>query len=957
MSRHRYPDDVLSCRILGPVVVGIDGTVVDLGGPTGRRMLAALSFGDGAPVSDSRLAELVWGDDQPQHMAKALSVVISRLRLALGPIGRRYLERTTAGYALVIPPDWTDRGQFVAAVETGLRQLAEDDAASAVPTLESALTLWRGDPWFELGDSVALAGARAKLAELREVAVEELQAARLACGDIAGAVASLSEAVTEAPYRERRWELLALGLYRSGRQSQALAELRRVRELLINELGIEPGPVLRSLEQHMLAHEPRLLAVGSPKPPPARSESVPPAVTKPLSTLIGRSRELQRLAESVAESRMVTLLGPAGVGKTRLAVEHAANSDREVWFVRLADVRTAEAVVAATAEAVGVVHLDDAPTAQLRRVLENRTGLMIFDNCEHVVDAAAQLVLPLLNGCPGLRILTTSRRVLGVDGEHIMSLDPLPIVDEHGGDGAAVELFLDRVRSNRARCDLAPVELDAIREICGLLDGLPLAIELAASRARAFGPRDIRTHLRDRLDVLGATPLGSISPHASLTAAISWSVDRLAPADRAFLLRLWPFEGGFTWQAAMAVQPPEHRDRAVLAVLAALVDCSVIGADVTTRPTRYRMLETVRRYCHDIDQDPAATEAAHAAWVRRLIAGFVAEGPFLRVGAAFPGLSAELPNIRAGIEYDIEHDPIAAMWTASSVEWVEMGVDALPGGKHLLETALTACPSSAVVARARGLIALSSICFERGYSAEAVRFADMAIVELGDDPAGDEAGRVLLVALLRRVGGALVLRDARLARATIDWFKAESADRSVDPWMKASAMLCEGSTLLLERKQADGEAMLGAAREYAAKCGFTWVQGTADVVLARNLLRADPDPALARTALLAIERAWAVFADRGNPFDLLGVIYAGAHALATLQVREPAIALRAWVIDQAIRIGDDPQRYAHLAGDEGEELMRRLLQEQQGSPAERMGRASTSAELHQMFIDAVRSVC
>ncbi|MFC9440696.1 ATP-binding protein [Nocardia sp. NPDC057030] len=948
---------MLTCRILGPVVVEVDGAVVDLGGAKGRRMLAALSVGDGAPVADSRLAELVWGDDQPRHLATALSVVVSRLRVALGPRGRQYLARTNAGYALVIPPEWTDRGQFVAAVETGLRQLAEDDAAAAVLTFESALTIWRGDPWFELGDSTALAGARARLVELREVAVEEWQAARLACGDTAGAVASLSEAVTEAPYRERRWELLALGLYRSGRQSHALAELRRVRELLIEELGIEPGPVLRALEQKMLAHEPQLLAVGSPKPTPAHSNSTAPAFTKPLSRLIGRARELRRLDQSLGANRAVTLLGPAGVGKTRLALEHAANSAAEVWFVRLADVHAADAVVAAAAAAIGVAHIDDAPISQLRRVLESRTGLLIFDNCEHVVDATAQLTLSLLAGCPRLRVLATSRRVLGIDGEHVMSVDPLPIADERGGDGAAVELFLDRMRSNHTRSDLAPAELDATREICRLLDGLPLAIELAAARARAFGPSDLRTHLRDRLDVLGATPLGSISPHASLDAAIGWSIDRLAPADRAFLVRLWPFEGGFTWQAAMAVQPPAHGDRAVLAVLAALVDCSVIAADVTTRPTRYRLLETVRRYCHGIDPDPADTEAAHAAWVRDLIAGFVARGPFLRVGGAFPALGAELANIRAGIEYDIGHHPVAAMRTASSVEWVSMRVDALPGGKHLLETALAACPRSAAVERARGLIALSSICFEAGDAVEAIRFADLAIVELGDDPAGAEAGTVLLVALLRRAAGALVLRDTRLARATLNWFKAESADRPIAPWMNASALLCEGGTLLLEHKQADGEAMLCAARECAAECGFAWAQGTADVVLARNLLRAEPDPAPARTALLAIERAWAVFAHWGNVFDLLGVIYAGAHALAALNVRETAIALRAWVIDQAIRIGDDPRRYAYLAGAEAEERMERLLPEQQRRAAERLGQASSSAELHEMFVDEVRRVC
>ncbi|MFI7004203.1 BTAD domain-containing putative transcriptional regulator [Nocardia sp. NPDC050175] len=251
--------NTVMCRVLGPIEVEIDGVPVDLRGARPRQLLAALSFAAGASVSNEVLAEYLWGRAALDQPSANVRVVVHRLRAALGPHSGRILELDRCGYRLALPPEHTDHGQFADLVGAGMRALLDGRAAEAVETLRTGLALWHGQPWVELGDSPEVLGARAKLVELRELAVEELQAARLACGDTAEAVAALSEAVIQAPYRERRWELLAVGLFRSGRQADALAELRKVRQVLREQVGVEPGPALRELERRLLDHDPGLL--------------------------------------------------------------------------------------------------------------------------------------------------------------------------------------------------------------------------------------------------------------------------------------------------------------------------------------------------------------------------------------------------------------------------------------------------------------------------------------------------------------------------------------------------------------------------------------------------------------------------------------------------------------------------------------------------------------------------
>ncbi|HZQ31951.1 MAG TPA: BTAD domain-containing putative transcriptional regulator [Mycobacterium sp.] len=895
--------------MLGPLEVEVDGVPVELGGPVPRRLLAALSVAAGAPVSDDALAELVWGSNRPSDIAPTLRVVVYRLRASLGSGGMEALRRTGQGYAFAVGVCDTDHGRFAELVDAGMQALRDGGPEAAAASLEAALRLWRGEPWVELGDAVAVSAARSKLNELRDTAVEELQAARLACGDTARAIAALTEAVTESPYRERRWELLALALYRTGRQTHALAELRRVRQLFIDELGIEPGRALRDLEQRMLGQDRNLLLVETaPQSPHAteRASTPPRTIAKPTTALFGREQELAILGGLLQDHRLVTVTGPAGVGKTRLAIEYAA-AQSDAWLVRLADVHSVEAVAPAIAAAIGLTYVAWDPMLAIQRAVADRPGLLILDNCEHLSDSVAQITVGLLASCRQVRILTTSRRSLNAEAEYVLPLPPLPIATG-GADGPAVGLLLNRVGSNRPDWRPSTNDRKAAREICSALDGLPLAIELAAARERACGLEEIAAHLRHRLDILGETPRGSISPHRSLQAAISWSIDQLPTSDRALLLRLWPFEGGFTWQAAEAVHDVTTV-APVLATLAALVDRSVVVSDLSAGRPRYRMLETIRRYCESVDPDPVATREAHAAWVRT----FAAEKASLLTGhhcaEALRALESELANIRAGIVHDLEHNPTEALRTTGALYWMWVTIGAIHDGDRLIRAALEACPDAAVEDRARGLIALSRTSFHGGDSELALQLANDALASL--ENSADSHEELFLEAHSRKCNALADLDRLAELREAAARFKAESDRCKTPDYLRACALFGIGVVQARDGDPAGAAETFTESRRISARCGFISGEGISEVLLAWANLRQSPrSRATTLHALQGLSRAVRTFERQPNVSDALGALYAGAFALADLG--EPAVAgtLRAAVIEHAGRVGTDPRRYA-----------------------------------------------
>ncbi|MFC5102086.1 AfsR/SARP family transcriptional regulator [Kibdelosporangium philippinense] len=544
---------MLAVRVLGPIEVVAGDTRVDLGGSLPRRLLAALVSAGGQVVADDRLAELVWGAKPPAKAAATLQVYVSRLRRSLGPEGRDLLERDGLGYRFDAARGSVDASRFAELIEVS-RGLSPGEAMHG---LSEALELWRGQPYADLADSDEVDAARGRLTELREVALEERAAARLSSGDATGAVPDLEELVRAAPLRERRWALLVLALYRVGRQGDALAALRRARAVLAEELGVDLGAELQDLERQVLAQDPSLR-----KRPSGR----------PLTSFLGRHSEIDTIDGLFHTQRLISLVGPAGVGKTRLAVEYADDP----WFARLADVRQSGELPSVVADAIGLVAVRDDPVSAVIRAIGDRSGLLVLDNCEHIVEAVADLVVALLPHCPELRVLATSRAPLGVDGEVTVAVQPLPLE-------FAEALLVDRVQAVRPGWQPTDDERTQASRISVALDGLPLAIELAAARARMFGLGEIAERLDDRFAVLGSVPRGSLTAHATLEAAIGWSVDLLSDSDRSLLLRLWPFEGGFTLEAADAVRPAGQSET-TLELLSSLVTRSVVVADTGRCP-------------------------------------------------------------------------------------------------------------------------------------------------------------------------------------------------------------------------------------------------------------------------------------------------------------------------------------------------------------------------------------
>ncbi|BCJ47847.1 hypothetical protein GCM10010168_22060 [Actinoplanes ianthinogenes] len=856
---------MLTCRVLGPVELEVDGVAVHLGGLLPRRLVTVLAAANGRPVTEDALVDLLWGDEPPANPRSSLFAYVSRLRRALG---REALVRTDDGYRLRV--DESDADRFAAAVDHGRELLKDGRAAEAVPVFDRALAAWRGEPFAELaGDAVP---ARARLGELRLVAVEERLAARLTAGDAAGSVGELEEAVRAEPYRERRWELLILAHYRSGRQADALAALRRVRDLLAEDLGLDPGPALQDLERRLLLQDPRLLLAARP----ART-------ARPLTTFLGRDAELAALGTLTAAHRLITLVGPGGAGKTRLALEYAAD---RAWFVRLADAAAPVPAVAAALRLRGST-LDTVTAA-----LADQPGLLLLDNCEHLVEPVAELALHLLAHCPGLRILVTSREPLGVSGERLLPVDPLPPT-------AAVALLTDRIAAQRLGWQPDAGDSAHLARIAAALDGIPLALELAAARARLLSLGDLSGLLRDRFPALGPVPRGEITPHQTLEAAVAWSVDLLPAADRALLLRLWPYEDGFPLSAAES-----DLDR-----LSALVTRSVVAADTGVTPTRYRLLEIIRGYCRAHDPDPAGSRAAHAAWTRDLVARWVPELAGEHSPHAMRVLHRDLANVHAGIEHDLAAAPEAALRTASLLPWFWFRGGHVAVGLRLLDAALAAAPHAPAVDRARALAGGAMVRFIGGDLPGALDWLRQA-GEVLPDP-GDREQQVVRAQML--------YYDSVVHHAIEDFATAERRARDSiavsracgERWSVAAAEVCLGFALTGLGRLDEAHAVLDRAIAEAQARGYGWSAALGEMALGWLGLvgvtsRGGGSPLDPEAALAAIRRSLWLFRAADDLGNALTCLHMGALALALAGRVDTAAVLLTAVRGYSVRRGIDP---------------------------------------------------
>jgi predicted ATPase/DNA-binding SARP family transcriptional activator len=661
--------------VLGPLELGAGGRTVAIGGPQQRRVLAALLVHAGEFVSTDRLLAVLWGDDLPRTALKSLRTYISRLRETLGEDD--LLVTRSPGYLLRVAADQVDSGRFERLVAAaGGDAVARPGAALA--KLDQALELWRGPAYAEFADAEFARVEATRLEDLRLVALEARFEARLALGHHAEAVGELEAFTVHHPFRERPRAQLMLGLYRSGRQSDALATYQGFRAMLADDLGLEPGPALQALERDILRQSPALdwsppLAPdrAAPGEDAARPRPAEPGVPLDASSFVGRDDERAAVVAELARARLVTLTGAGGIGKTRLAKEAAVAAAPHypdgVWWCDLAAVTEARAVESAVATAVGA---HETGAATVEEALVTRLGarrlLLVVDNCEHVLDVAVPLVAAIVRRCRQVTVLATSRTRLGVGGELLWPVPPLPVPEPAGDLAAApaVRLFVDRARAVRPGFHLTDQDLATVAAVCRQLDGLPLAIELAAARMRALNPVDIEQRLGGRFRLLADVRRRPDDRHGTLRAVMDWSYGLLSRNEQHLFDRLSVFAGGFTLPAAEAIAAGRSvAADELLDLLAGLVDHSVVATGPTGGPVRYHLLETLRQYGreHLAQRDELAPlTAAHARYFVAF-AEQTAEGLRGRQeAAATAALDRELANLRAAHQHAL-HTADAAL--------------------------------------------------------------------------------------------------------------------------------------------------------------------------------------------------------------------------------------------------------------------------------------------------------
>ncbi|MFC8430845.1 BTAD domain-containing putative transcriptional regulator [Streptomyces sp. NPDC057253] len=616
--------DPVRYRILGTTqALRSDGTALPVGGARLRALLTVLALRPGRTVPVSLLVDEVWDGEPPADATGAVQALVGRLRRVIGP---EAVGSVDGGYRLNSAPDDIDLHRFERLAGDGTRAMADGDPAKAAAVLDDALALWRSPALADLPDRTAEA-ARAEARRLD--ALRARHAAALALGHADHSLPELTALCDTHPLDEPLQALRLRALRDTGRTAEALAAYEDVRQLLADRLGADPGPELRSLHGELL--QPRARPAPAADGPAAPPTPPPGNLRARLTSFVGREADIEAIRGDLASARLVTLLGPGGAGKTRLsqeAGETVGEAARDgVWLAELAPVDDPEAVPEAVLTSVGAretvlygagaeamraagsERLDD-PVDRLAEHCGRRRMVLILDNCEHVVDAAARLTETLLERCPELTVLATSREPLGVPGELLRPVEPLP-------EPVALRLLADRGAAARPgfRVDEDP---EACAEICRRLDGLPLGIELAAARLRMLTPRQIADRLDDRFRLLTSGSRTVLPRQQTLRAVVDWSWDLLDEEERDVLRRLSVFAGGCDLAAAEAVCGP-----GALEALGSLVDKSlVVAAPSGAGGMRYRLLETVAEYAgerlDETDGTRAEAERAHLTYYREL---------------------------------------------------------------------------------------------------------------------------------------------------------------------------------------------------------------------------------------------------------------------------------------------------------------------------------------------------
>jgi predicted ATPase/DNA-binding SARP family transcriptional activator len=678
--------------LLGPLEVRRGGELVAVRRGRPRTLLISLLLRLGRAVPADVLIDQVWGERPPSDPVNALQVQVSYLRRALGlaSTGAAPCLRTEAGgYVLDVNADAVDVYRLERAVSSATERLAQqsrEEVEAGLAELRAVLGLWRGEALQDVAYEPFAVPEVARLGELRAVALEHEIEAQLLLGRHEEAIPVLRRLIADHPLRERFRALLMVALYRSGRQAEALRAFDATRERLVEELGVEPGAELQALQRSVLAHDPGLdwTPLWSPAGHAVASEGAEAegagledgSLPAPTSGLVGREREVAGVHAALADNRMVTLTGPGGAGKTRLALAVAHNQARTqpVWFVDLGELGDPSLVPFEVARAVGATSLTDPLDAATVRI-GDRLGLLLLDTCEHLIDACATTAHRLLRACPALGVLATSRQPLAVAGEVAWPVPPLGVPDPAASppelrQSEAVRLFCERSRAVRPDVVLDESVLGDVARICQTLDGLPLAIELAAARTNVLSVAGILERLGDRFALLRKVGRAAEVRQQSLRGAIDWSHDLLDDDQRRFFDRLGVFAGRFTLDAATAVAA-HGLGTDPLELLSAVVDRSLVVAD---RDDSYRMLDSLRTYAVEcLHLQPAEWNPTHARLAAWLTDYCEAVAPRLCDGgqeSAMARLRAEVPNIRATLEWAFASgDAVAGAQLTSSLTW------------------------------------------------------------------------------------------------------------------------------------------------------------------------------------------------------------------------------------------------------------------------------------------------
>jgi predicted ATPase/DNA-binding SARP family transcriptional activator len=809
-------------RLLGPLEVERDGEPLALGGRQQRAVLAILALSANRVVTRDRLVDELWGDEPPETAVATLQVYVSRLRKVLPSDA---LQTRPPGYALAVDPDEVDIFRF----EHLVADSQTADPQQAARLLREGLALWRGQALAEFEEPLLRLESR-RLEESRLAALEARVDADLACGRETELVGELATLIGLYPRRERLHRQLVLALYRAGRQAEALDAYREARTVL-DELGLEPGEELRELERMILIHDPELAV-----PAPVRV-----ALPDWPTPFVGRSAEVEAVRTLLEGGhRLVTLSGPGGVGKTRLAAAAAERTQEGfadgAFFVQLTEVRDPASVRPAVAAV-----LDVRAGESLDAFLRGRELLLVLDNFEQLVDGGGVLVAGLLRDAPRLSLLVTSREPLRVSGEHVHAVPPL-------GEEEAIDLFVTRARDADDAFRLSDENRPAVEDVCERLDGLPLALELAAARVRTLDPSDMLSRLDRRLAFLAKGPRDAPARQQTIRATIEWSFVLLDEPQQQLFARLACFVGGFTFQAAEAVCA------ATLENLEALVDKSLVQHE----GPRFRMLETVREFAGEaLEQgEPAGeTRARHARYFADLHEQAYSER-FARAEWS-DHLQADFDNVDAALDNLFEYDRLAYLQLAGT----------RGGDWERLSTAL-ASTSAPPATRARALMMASIMGRLRGEHETAIQMSEEAVALFrGLGATADECIALNSLCYAYGSGG----HDAQMRAAAEEALRVAELTGNALLLSRARQGLCQ---LFVAEEDAERAEPLARQLFDAAPSSAT-KRGAMHYLADCALIREDYDLAVERY-LAAADANWLAGMRRQVQTELLGVAMAAS---------------------------------------------------------------------------------